>query len=77
MPIKKSWTPPTKRIRQARLGQPLTGSPKMRVLQMMTIMAIKAMRQNTIPKKAARVRGTVEKATIPSIAYLKSCQNDQ
>ena len=59
---------------QARLGHPPTGSPQIKVLQIMTIIIIKAMKQNKTPKKAAIVRGAVVKATIPSMAYLNSFQ---
>ena len=35
---------------------------------------MKAMMQNKIPKKAAIVKGTVVKATMPSMAYLNNFQ---
>ena len=61
---------------QARLGQPLTGSPKTRVLKMITTIIIKAIKQKRMPRNAAMVKGAVVKATIPSIAYLNNFQND-
>ena len=61
---------------QARLGQPPTGSPQIKVLQIITIIIINAMKQNRTPKNAAMVNGTVVKATIPSMAYLNNFQKD-
>ena len=53
---------------QMRLGQPLTGSPKARVRIMMIMIITKATKQRMTPSKAARTRGAVEKAQMPSMA---------
>ena len=59
-----------------RLGQPEVGSPYTRVLIIIKTIIIKAIKQNKIPIKAAIANGVVEKAIIPSIAYLNKRQND-
>ena len=59
-------------IKHARDGQPLTGSPKIRVLTIITIIEIKDIKQNINPKKADITSGFVENASIPSIPYLNN-----
>ncbi len=68
--------PPINSSRQARVGYPATGSPHIKVFTMMTIIQVRATRQNNIPITDAMANGTVEKATIPSKEYKKSFQND-
>ena len=55
-------------------GQPLVGSPNILVLMMITIISINASTQNITPMYEAIDKGAVEKAIIPSIAYLVSPQ---
>ena len=57
-------------------GQPLVGSPNIKVFTIITIIIIKAIKQNKIPIIAAIVKGTVENATNPSIAYLNKLKKD-
>ena len=57
---------------QARDGQPLTGSVNTSVFIIMTIIVIKAIRHRIIPTIADITNGVVEKANIPSRAYLNS-----
>lgn len=68
IPRANSWTPLTKKIIQASEGQPDVGSPKAMVFTIITIIIMKAIRQNINPIIAAMVRGAVVKATIPSMA---------
>ena len=68
MPSASSWRPPSSRMTQMRLGQPLTGSPKASVRMIITMTMMKAMRQKMTPSRAASTSGTVEKAQIPSMA---------
>ena len=74
MPKKNNCTPETNIIIQARLGQPETGSPKAKVFTIITIIVIKAIKQNINPTIADITNGVVEKATIPSRAYLNNFQ---
>lgn len=68
IPKQNSWIPLTKNIIQTRLGQPDVGSPNIRVLTIMNIIIIKAIKQNNIPVIELIARGAVEKAIIPSSA---------
>ena len=72
IPKKKSCTPLTKIIIQASDGQPPTGSPKAIVFIIITIIAMKAIKQNSNPTNADNTNGIVENARIPSKAYLNS-----
>ena len=67
MPMQRSCMPPIKNIMQARLGQPDTGSPKIRVFAIITTIIIAEIKQNSIPKIEEITSGMVEKATIPSM----------
>ena len=58
------------------LGQPDVGSPKTRVLIIITIIIINEIKQNRKPAIEAIASGAVEKATIPSRAYKNNFQND-
>ena len=53
---------------QTKDGHPATGSPKIKVLIIIIIIAIIDNKQNIIPITAAIVNGTVVNARIPSIA---------
>ncbi len=66
MPRQSSCRPPTKRMRQAREGQPDTGSPKRSVFIIITMSAMKATRHITMPLIEAMESGFVENAKMPS-----------
>ena len=53
------------RIIQANDGQPPTGSPKIKVLAIITQIKIKAIKQEASPNINAISSGAVEKAMIP------------
>ena len=55
-------------------GQPPTGSPHTKVLTIIKIIAMKAIKQNIIPTNADITNGDVENAKIPSKAYLNNFQ---
>ena len=74
IPKKNNCNPPMNMIRQAKLGQPLTGSPNTRVFITITRITIKEIKQSIIPTIAEITNGVVENANIPSKAYLKSFQ---
>ena len=59
--------PPNSVMRQASDGHPRTGSPQTCVFTRMTTNPRIAMRQKTIPVRAARESGAVENATMPSM----------
>ena len=73
-PKKNNCTPLTNIIIQASDGHPPTGSPNANVFTIITIIAIKAIRQKISPIIAAITSGVVENANIPSKAYLNSFQ---
>ena len=68
IPIQNSWIPLTKKIIQAKLGQPDVGSPKIIVLIIIAIIKMNAIIQKIIPAIELIASGTVEKAIIPSRA---------
>ena len=68
IPIQNNWTPLTKKIIHAKLGQPDVGSPNISVFMIITIIIINAIRQNIIPAIELIASGAVEKAVIPSRA---------
>ena len=74
IPKKNSCSPPMNIIRQAKLGQPLTGSPNASVFTIIIRIATKEIRQSIIPTIAEITNGVVENANIPSKAYLNSFQ---
>ena len=76
IPKQNNWMPLTKNNIHTRLGHPEVGSPYMIVLIIIKIIMQNAMKQNIIPVKEIMASGTVEKATIPSIAYVNNFQND-
>ena len=68
MPVQRSCTPPIKRTILTVEAQPWIGSSKMSFLIMTKPVALKAHRQHITPMTVAMISGTVEKATMPSIA---------
>ena len=66
--MQKSCMPPSMRIMHIIDGQPATGSPYRIVLKTIYTVATRAIKQNINPKNTLKVRGTVEKAMIPSTA---------
>ena len=68
IPKKNSCSPPMKITIQARLGQPLTGSPNTSVFTIIIIIVINAIRHRISPMIADITKGVVENANIPSIA---------
>jgi hypothetical protein len=57
-------------------GQPVVGSPKIKVLITININAIREPKQESAPINEAMFSGVSEKLTIPSIEYWNSFQND-
>ena len=76
IPRQNNWIPLTKKMIQTRLGHPVVGSPKARVLIIITNIIMNDTRQKIKPTIEAMANGAVEKATIPSMAYKNSFQND-
>lgn len=68
--------PLTIKIMQTSDGQPLVGSPKINVLNIIIKINKNDIMQNSKPIKEDITNGKVEKAVIPSKAYLVSFQKD-
>ena len=61
---------------QTKEGQPLVGSPYISVFPIIISINKKDTKQKIIPRTDAKISGVVEKAVIPSIAYLNNFQKD-
>ena len=57
-------------------GHPLVGSPYVNVLATINIIIINDTKQNNKPNTDEKISGVVEKAVIPSNAYLNNFQKD-
>ena len=75
-PTENNCIPLTKTIIHTSDGQPEVGSPYINVLTIINIIAKNEITQNIIPNTDANIKGVVENAVIPSIAYLNNFQND-
>ena len=71
MPNENNCIPLTKNITHIIDGHPEVGSPYASVLIMINNININATKQNNNPITEDIINGVVEKAVIPSIAYLK------
>ena len=66
--------PLTIKIIQTKLGHPLTGSPYNNVLIIINTIIIKLIIKNKNPITAEITKGLVEKAHMPSMAYINNFQ---
>lgn len=76
IPKENNWIPLTINIIQTSEGHPLVGSPKIKVLKIITSINKNDTKQNIKPIAEEIRSGVVENAVIPSNAYFVNFQKD-